>query len=175
MASPYTLAQQTVNTAAQWQLEFTWPRMTFREAEIVRAWLDSLHGQVGTFLYRPRAAQASALTGHMLNLTGYNYNSAIEAQGWGPNADSQLRTGQHFQIGEQLLQITSAPANADANGRCTIEFVPPLRANYPAGTAINFQNPAGKFRLTTSDGIGFMLDPDRKPDFGAITAREAVE
>jgi hypothetical protein len=175
MASPYTLKQQTVNTASQWQLEFTWPRMTAADAEKCAAWLDSLSGQVGTFRYSPRQAYASALTGRTLAQSAFADTSAVRLAGWPANSASGLRVGQLFQLGTQLLRIITAPSQADANGRCIVEFSTPLRANFNAGAAVDFTSPEGLFRLSASEGNGYTLTPDRLPDFGTIVAKEAVE
>lgn len=175
MQSPWTLAQQSVNTASQWQLEFSWPRMSVAKAEEVRAWLDSLRGQVGTFLYHPKQSVASTVSAKQLVTPGYRYNNTIQIGGYANGAATQLRPGQLFQIGEQLLQITAVPIAADGLGRAVIEFEPSLRITFGVNTDVTFINPAGRFRLATSEGIGYTLDPDRFPTFPAIQCREAVE
>lgn len=175
MASPYTLKQQTVNTACQWQLEFAWPRMTRLDAERCAAWLESLSGQVGTFRYQPRQALVSSLTGRTLAQAGFADTSAVRVGGWGANSASGLRVGQFFQIGTQLLRVVTAPVQADSSGRCLIEFSTPLRVNFAAGVAVDFNSPEGLFRLAASEGNGYTVTPDRLPEFGVIVAREAVE
>lgn len=175
MASNFTLAQTTIHTASQWSLEWSWPDMRPDRAEMVRAWINSLRGQVGTFRYRPRQSVASTLAGRTLSAQGYAYNRAVQIGGWTANAPSQLRLGQYFQIGPQLLEITSAPANADASGLCQIEFEPALRTSYAVGSPVNIINPTGLFRLASSEGMGFTLTTDRVGTFGTMTAVEAVE
>ena len=172
--SPWTYAQQTVNTASQWVLEWTWPPVSHREAEAIAGWLMSLKGQIGSFRYQPRQSVTSGLAGRVLNLPGYAYNDTVSVGGWGANAASTLRVGQYMQIGDQLLRVIEAAAFADANGLVTISFEPELRADLAAGTAVNFANPSGIFRLGSSDSVGFTLTPDKKPVFGTITAREAI-
>lgn len=149
--------------------------MSLVEAEGCAAWLDSLAGQVGTFYYQPRQSIQSYLTGRVLAAAGAPYQSAISVAGWGAGTASGLRQGQYLSIGDQLLRIVAAPANADGSGRCTIEIQPSLRLTYTINTSVNFISPKGKFRLATSDGFGFMLDPDRLPEFPSIPAVEAVE
>lgn len=173
--SPYNLNFQAVNTASQWMLEWTWPRMPHLDAEIVHAWLNALQGQVGTFRYFPKRAFNSSITGKTLALPGYAYGSTVSIGGWTPNAQSGLRVGQYFQIGDQLLQIVSSAAVADGAGKVTVEFQPSLRSNFAQGAAVNLSNPSGLFRLMSSDGLGYTLDPDRAPEFGTIQAREVVQ
>jgi len=172
--SSFTYVQSTVQTASQWQLEFTFPVMRASKAESVAAWINSLYGQIGSFLYYPRQSFTSALTGRNLAKAGYAYGSAINATGWTANGASGLRLGQYFNIGNQLLQITSAAASADGSGQVLIEFQPELRETFAAGTAINFATPSIPLRLTTSDGQGYTLTPDKLADFGTLQAAEAV-
>lgn len=171
--SPWTYAVQTVDTAAQWQLQWSWPRMRLAQAERIAAWGLSLKGQHGSFRYYPRQF-SSTLTGRSLALPGYTYQDTISATGWGAGAATELRPGQWFSIGDQLLRLIDAPTTADANGRVTISFEPFLRVQYVAGTGLNFTAPSGVFRLNDSNGIAYTLDPDKLPDFGAIQAREVV-
>lgn len=149
--------------------------MPYREAAGIDAWLASLNGQENTFRYRPiQPFDTSPLAMRFTTSIGYQYNRQVVVGGWAANAPSLLFRGQYLQIGEQLLLITSAAAQADASGRVIIEFDPWLRAQYPSGTTVNFVNPAGVFRLAQSSGLGFTLDPDRTPSFGNLNAVEAV-
>lgn len=172
--SPHNLAIQVVNTASQWMLEWSWPAMRHTDAEIVRAWINSLRGQIGTFRYFPRKAFVSSVTGKTLALPGYAYSNTISLTGWTASQASGLRVGQFFQIGDQLLTVSSAGAVADASGKVTIEFEPPLRKTFTAATAVNFATPSGLFRLSSSDADGFTLTPDRVVNFGTVQAREVV-
>lgn len=171
--SPWTYAVQTVDTAAQWQLQWSWPRMPLYSAERIAAWGLSLKGQSGSFRFYPRQ-YASELTGHSLAAPGYQYNDTISAGGWVAGAASGLRPGQWFSIGDQLLRLVDAAATADDSGHVTISFEPFLRIVYAPATAINFTSPSGLFRLNDSNGLAYTLDPDRLPDFGTIAAREVV-
>lgn len=175
MESTSTKALQVINTAATWQLQWTWPVMPYRSAVRINAWIASLAGLTGTFIYRPRQPYVTAsLTGRTLASTGFKYLNTILVGGWNARVDSDLFSGQYMQIGEQLLMITAASATADANGRVTIEFQPQLRAGYAIGSPVNLANPAGLFRLAEASGQGFTLDPDRLPSFGTIGAMEVV-
>lgn len=174
MESPHTLAIQVVNTASQWNLDFTWPRMSLARAQVLQGWLDSLQGQVGTFRYYPRAATRSVLTGRSLTSTAYSYSTNVRLSGWASNATSELSVGQFFQLGNQLLRITAVPALADANGQVLVEFQPMLRANYAAGAAINLATPSGVFRLVSAETPSLDLDIDGLPTFPSVVAKEAI-
>jgi hypothetical protein len=174
MSSAFTGSQQSVHNFSQWRLTWTWARMSHPEAEVVQGWLDSLQGQLGTFLYRPRQAYGSGASNKSLASPGYLYSTGILVGGFTANQPSNLRVGQFFQLGDQLLRIVAASAIADAAGQVTIEFQPMLRSTYAAGTGVNFTNPRGLFRLAGSQTPAFTLDPDRYPEFGTIEAVEAL-
>lgn len=173
MESPHTFAQQTVSKADHWLLEFQWPRMSHSEAERIAAWIDSLRGQLGTFTYTPRSSTKTNLAGITVAQVAYGYSSTVSLAGWAAQGVSGLSLGQYCQIGERLHRIVSAPTNADANGRCLVEVVPQIRKTQAVGTAVNFQNPKGTFRLNSADSYAFTLDPDRQPSFPTIAAKEA--
>lgn len=172
--STWTYRQQTVHTASQWVLEWSWAQMTHANAERVSAFLLGLQGQIGSFTYYPRQSVKSGITGISLASTAFAYNRAMRASGWAANGATGLRLGQFVQLGEQLLRIVEAPAFADASGQVTISFEPELRVSYAGGTGVNFANPAGVFRLTSSDALPYTLDPDKLPEFGTIAAREVI-
>lgn len=172
--SPWTYAQKSTDTAAQWQLTWTWPPVSHAQAETLSAWLLSLKGQTGSFRYSPRQRYAYATTGLTLALPGYAFNDTISVKGWGAGAPTGLRAGQYFTIGTQLLRIVQAAAFADGAGAATIVFESFLRQTIAANTAVNFTAPFGVFRLATSDGLDPTLTPDRILEFGPINAREVV-
>ncbi len=174
MESPHTLAIQVVNTASQWNLDFTWPRMSLARAQVLQGWLNSLQGQVGTFRYYPRSAIRNATTGIFLGLAAYSYSTNVKLSGWAPSVPTGVSVGQFFQLGDQLLQVTAVPVNADANGQAIVEFQPMLRANYTAGAAINLATPSGVFRLVSAETPSFDLDIDGLPAFPSVIAKEAI-
>lgn len=173
--SPYTFKTTIINTASQWTLEYAWPAMTHPNAEVLQAWLDSLKGQVGSFLYTPRQAYSSALTGRTLARAAYAYNDTIAVAGWSQGAPSTLRSGQMMQVGAQLLRIITASSVSDGNGVVTISFEPSLRVDYAANVPVVFQAPKGTFRLATSETPSYTLNSDKLCEFGTISAREVVE
>ncbi|MET0376883.1 MAG: hypothetical protein ABW128_21835 [Rhizorhabdus sp.] len=172
--SPFTGHQQTVTNYAQWGVSWTWPVMRLGRAETAQGWLDSLQGQLGSFLYQPRQSVQSGLTGRTLAGNAYVYGNTVTVGGWSAGGVSTLRVGQYFQIGTQLLRIVSAPLNADANGRCVIEFAPFLRSAFNAGTPVNFVNPKSLFRLASSETPAFTLTTNKTAEFPAIDAMEAL-
>lgn len=171
--SRFTGKTQIVDNYSQWQLSINLSRMSHVEAEQWAAALDSLRGQIGTFLWEPWQSQQSALSGRSLSFNFNVYGTIATIGGWAANSASQLRAGQFCQIGTQLLRIIAAPANADANGRCQIEVEPYIRATHNAGTAVNFTSPKGLFRLSDQEP-SYQIDVNRLPEFTTIEAVEAL-
>lgn len=155
-------------------LEWSWPAMSWNNAEFIDGWLKILNGQIGSFTFAPRQPYNFTTTGLTLATIGYNYNGTISVKGWAANAGTGLRKGQYFQIGTQLLQVTEAAAFTDANGAATISFAPELRQQYAVGTIVNFVNPVGVFGLTSSEGQSYTLTRDQACEFGPVQAREVV-
>lgn len=174
MESPHTFAQQTVANADHWVLEFDWPRMSHADADRIQAWIDSLRGQLGSFTYTPRNSFKSAFIGRAVAQTAFSYANTVSMGGWAAGAASGLSLGQYCHIGERLHRITSAPQNASAAGTCLVEVSPVVRKTQAVGTTIEFVNPKGTFRLGSADSYGYTLDPDRRPSFPTIQAKEAL-
>lgn len=172
--SPHTFAAQYVNTASQWTLEFSWPRMSHRQAEICHSWLNSLQGEIGTFVYRPRQSLYVNLPNRSLATNAFSYSNVIRVQGWAAGSGSGLQVGNWFTIGNQLLQISSVAAASDGNGHVLIEFAPQLRRNWSANTTVDFNNARGVFRLASAQTPSYTIDPDRLPEFAPIVCREAI-
>ena len=176
--SSYTGRQVVVRNYAAWTLELNFSRMAISKAEVLAAWLDTLQGSYGTFSYVPTTsvtANANTLT---LSSVAYPTTQTISVQGFPASGATGLRVGQYVQVGTQLLRIATAPEKADASGNATIEFNPPLRAQYAAGEPFITAAPKGVFRLDASDtdgmGSGFQVDPDWAPEFTTVKAVEVI-
>lgn len=148
--------------------------MSLARAQVLQGWLNSLQGQVGTFRYYPRSATRNATTGIFLELAAYSYSTNVKLSGWAPSVPTGVSVGQFFQLGDQLLQVTAVPVNADANGQAIVEFQPMLRVNYAAGAAINLATPSGVFRLVSAETPSIDLDIDGLPTFPSVIAKEAI-
>lgn len=172
--STTTFAVQIVQSASVWSVQWDFGPMDFARAETIAAWIDSLNGQVGTFRYYPHQATSFPTGGLTLASAAYAYNTTISVGGYTAGAPSHMRAGQFFQLGDQLLRVTNAAGAADPSGQVQVDFQPELRLFYAPGAALNFTNPSGVFRMSTTDGLGYTLTPDRKPQLGTLQAREAV-
>lgn len=173
MSSPFSGATQVVEGFAQWRLTFLWPRMNILRARAASGWLNSLAGQRGSFLYRPAASGLPLPSRSTVGSTPHE-STAMTIGGWGAGAASFLTAGTFFSVGDQLLQITSAPLAANGSGQVTIEFQPFLRATYANGTTVNFTGPTGLFRLDSGDLGGYSIDCDYLPEFAPVAAIEVL-
>lgn len=102
--SPFTGASQVINNFTQWQLEVTFPavdRGSVEEREMM-AWIVSLRGVQGSFLYYP-VDQGKLITGKTVFSTGYAESSSIVLTGWSGSAPSGLEAGDYFSLGNKLF------------------------------------------------------------------------
>lgn len=174
MPSPFSGHFSAVDKYAQWVLTINLSRMAFADAEVWAAKLDSLRGHVGTFEYSPAQSQTSSLTSRTLGLELNKYANVARLGGWANDAASGLRIGQFMQIGNQLLRLTAAPAQADESGYCDVEFEPYARADYESASAVEFVAPKGLFRLGSVDQGGYSVDISRIPSLATILAVEVL-
>lgn len=174
-ASPYSGATSVVNNYSYWTLELNFPRMSTSRAMAHSAWLDSLNGSTGTFLYTPMEGVVAIPRTLTLAAGAFPMSNIINVAGFQADAATGLMPGQFISIGDQLLRVSVAPAIADAQGRAIVEFNPPLRTGKPTGTTVATNNPRGTFRLMLGEaGAGYQVDFDRAPEFSTLVAVEAL-
>lgn len=174
-ASPYSGATSIVNNYSYWALEINFPRMSATRAMAHSAWLDSLNGSTGTFLYTPNAGIVPNSRALSLSAASFPMANIVSIGGFDANAPTGLLPGQFVSIGDQLLRLSIAPATANAQGSAIVEFNPGLGAGKPIGTTVNTSNPRGIFRLMMGEaGTGYQVDFDRAPEFSTLVAVEAL-
>lgn len=170
--SIFSGASTIINQYAQWQLQLGFPpvnRGSVAERKH-KAWLLSLRGSEGSFLYYP-VDSGKNITGKTLLSPGFAESSAIVVTGWTGGQATGLDVGDYFSIGNKLFMITQVPVNA-TGGNVTIEFEPPLRANALQGSTVNFLTPRIEVRLVGGkEGQGTNKDPD----FNYLKPLQAVE
>lgn len=173
--SVFTGATNVINNFSQWQLQMTFPpvaRGSADEREMM-AWLVSLRGSEGSFLYYP-VDKGNGQTGKTLYSPGFAESSSIVVTGWSGSAATGLNVGDYFSIGNKLFCVTQAPINA-TGGNATISFAPPLRADVATGSIVNFLTPRIEMRLAGGDGgQGYSKDADGFTYFKPVVAVEAL-
>lgn len=159
--SPFSGATTVINNFAQWQVQlgFAPVRRGSSQERAMQAWVLSLRGSEGSFLYYPVDA-GKPIAGKTLYDTGYAESSSVLVTGWTGSEATGLAAGDYFSIGNKLYCITQAPVNA-TGGNATISFEPPLRANASPGSTVNFATPRVEMRLAGGDGgQGASKDPE---------------
>lgn len=150
--SPFSGHSSIINNYAQWSVNLTFPtqkRGSDKAKEMI-AWLASLRGSEGSFLYQPSDA-GKPVTGKSLLTTGFADSNAINVAGWVESQALGVGVGDYFSINNQLYLITSAPELA-TSGHATINFEPALRDEVEAGTTVNFETPKVELRWVGGDG-----------------------
>jgi hypothetical protein len=144
--------------AGWWEADCVLPPMSRANADYWAGTLLALNGQQGTFNLidpvggTPRIPVTGApavwhstggsYTGNAMNLSGFTPSAQVIT----PNTWFTIQNvpGLYKTIGPAFV-------NSDGNGRCSIEFWPPLRGTAFNGYPLQFNNPAGIFRLASND------------------------
>lgn len=167
--SPFTFSTQKLESYGQcWTLKMDFPPLTEDQARLMASFMAKLKGSYGSFYFTPKNAW---------NGSGTRPSTLV-------SIDNDLRTtitinapytsfpeGSLVQIGEQLVQIqTSVPAQV--GNVANVSVFPRLRSAIPAGTAIIYRNPKGKFALTANEQQ-WTIDRSRHYSF-SVEAIEAL-
>lgn len=170
--SIFSGATQIINNFAQWQVELGFNpvyRGSDEEREM-NAWLFSLKGSEGSFLYFP-VDSGKDITGKTLFNPGFAESTSILVSGWTGSEATGLEAGDYFSIGNKLFCITGVPVNA-TGGNVTITFEPALRNNVAQGSTVNFFDPRVEVRLAGGEGG---QGSNKSPEFTYIKPIQAVE
>ncbi|MEV5030987.1 hypothetical protein MRBLMC3_000141 [Sphingobium sp. LMC3-1-1.1] len=159
--SPFSGHASIVNNFSQWQVQLSFPNQK-RGSSIAKehvAWVMSLNGTMGSFLYQPHGS-GKAIVGKSLYNGAYAESNVIAVKGWTGSEATGLEVGDYFSINNSLHQITVVPTNA-TSGRANIEFQPPLRKDYAADAIVEFANPKTELRLASGDEFnGYSQDAE---------------
>lgn len=163
-ASQFTLQRQTYEfDGSGWGLEITYDPLYRSEAQPLIAFLSSLRGTRGTFLFgdtlfsTPLGTGAGTPKVKGAGQTGFT----LETDGWSNN-QLVLKAGDLFQI-DQRLYRNLTDATSDGSGNATLDIWPRLRG-HGDNADIVVTSPKGLFRLSepvvlTMDGTRNQLFP----------------
>ncbi|WP_152639773.1 hypothetical protein [Sphingobium bisphenolivorans] len=151
--SPFTGHATVVNNFSQWQVQLSFPNQPHDSIKAKQhiAWVLSLNGAMGSFLYQPHGS-GKPIFGKSLNSAGFAESNSIAVKGWTGSEATGLEVGDYFSINNSLHQITVVPSSA-TSGVAIIEFQPALRKNFAANTAVEFAAPKVELRIATSEGV----------------------
>lgn len=156
--APYTGWQQIQEFAgAWWEMEITFPPLGQRDGQRLVAFLESLRGQVGTFLFgNPKKAtprgSAATVPGNPL-VDGFA-NAGLRLNVRTSLADQQawLKAGDQISLGAGVARhLHRVVTDADLiSGRVTLNVWPRLREVPTDGDPITLYQPTGLFRLAVA-------------------------
>ena len=144
LESPFSVARQVFEwpNAAFWSMTLTGMAVTRREEAQLYAFLDAVHGPVGTILAGPKRVKGplGTLATSGVTATGPAYANQVTLANCG--AGATLQPGDLIQISSgstaRMHRIVTA-AVADGSGNATVDIEPFLRASYvsaPVTTAL---------------------------------------
>ncbi len=152
--SPFTLQQQVFrHTGGRWRVSIVLPAMSKANALAWSAFLLSLDGQYGTFLFGDvfNPAPKGLAWGSPVVAGSANVGKVLTTRGWNANITGILKAGDKIQIGSYLYQVMR-DVNSDADGEATLDIWPRLRSVPADNETIVTNNPRGLFQLASSSG-----------------------
>lgn len=167
--SPFTFSTQKLESYGQcWTLKMDFPPLTEDQARLMASFMAKLKGSYGSFYFTPKNAWKGSGTG---TPTLVSIDNDLRTTITISPSNTSFPEGSLVQIGEQLVQIqTSVPAQS--GNVANVSVFPRLRSAIPAGTAITYTNPKGKFALTANEQQ-WTIDRSRHYSF-SVEAIEAL-
>lgn len=152
--SPFTGTQQIYAHQGQWwELDLTFGPLSRADGERLVAFLLSLNGMQGTFLYAPPGADAPRGTAASVTVNGASQTgTSIALSGSGT-----LKAGDWVQLGSSSTARLHRVL-ADATLPATVDVWPKVRTAPSNGAAVVVTSAAGRWRLAAND-VGHDLAP----------------
>lgn len=170
--SPLDGTVQTLEMpGAVWELTVSWETLEAADTRRLAAFLASLRGGAGRFLYSPAAwAPRRALGAGTPVVAGAGQAGLLLATtGWAPGAQVML-AGDWLSfddtLGRRRLHMVTADVTANGSGTASLPITPPIRRAPADGAAVEVLAPAGVFRLPSDEAPEMTIRP---PMLGAVT------
>jgi hypothetical protein len=151
--SPFSFARQVqVFSGERWKIEVSVDPMTRAEAATWSAFLASLRGPYGTFLFGDELYKSQLGVGGgtpLINGAG-QAGYTLATDGW-PNSTLVLKAGDMFQIsGTNYIYQVLTNATTNGSGQVTLDVWPRMRS-FADNTPIIYSNWKGLFALEDSE------------------------
>lgn len=165
-ASPFSGAQQVhAHQGKFWRATITTKLLDRSSAAPWTAFLFKLNGPEGTFLLGDDAADLlGSANGTPVVDGGSQTGQTLATRGWDANQTGVLLAGDYIQVDSgssaRLYQVLN-DADADGNGKVTLDIWPQLRDKPTDGTSITTSNPVGVFRLAQNTSGYTWTPPSR--------------
>ena len=155
--SPFTYAGQAHAYAGQmWQADVTLPPMHEDDAEQWVAWLISLRGQLGTFLFGvpSRATPRGSAEGSPLVAGSGQTGGTLNIDGADADQATFLKAGDYIQLGtgaSSTLHKVLVDAATDGAGEASLELWPHMRSSPTNNSSVVISSAKGLFRLASNE------------------------
>lgn len=161
--SPFSFAQQAQRHQGQmWFGSVSLPPMERPRAAEFQAFLTSLNGREGTFLYGDPlgvTARGAATGTPLANTVGSPSTNLKRGQelitdGWSTGVTGILKAGDYIQLGSGSsahLHMQLVDVNSDSSGNATLDLWPRLRETVANDDEIVVVAPKGLFRMLSSE------------------------
>ena len=167
--SPFTFSTQKLESYGQaWTLKLDFPPLDDDKARLMASFMSKLKGAYGSFYFTPKNAWKGTGSG---TPTLVSIDNDLRTTITVSPSNTSIPEGSYVQIGEQLVQIQKA-VPAQAGNVANVSVFPRLRSAIPAGKAIIYTNPKGKFSLISNEQE-WTIDRSRHYAF-SIDAMETV-
>jgi len=170
--SPFDGTLQTLEMpGARWELTATWPTLGPDDRRLMAAFLASLRGQAGRFLFSPAqwSPRRAAGGGTPVINGDFQAGATLSTRGWTALAQV-MRPGDWLSYvdtrGRRRLHLVLADASADASGIASLSVSPPIRRAGADGAAVDVTTPSGVFMLPNDEAPLLSI---RAPSFGQVT------
>ena len=155
--SPFTYAGQAHAYAGQmWQADINLPPMHEDDAEQWVAWLISLRGQLGTFLFGvpSRATPRGSAGGSPLVAGSGQTGGTLNIDGADADQATFLKAGDYIQLGtgaSSTLHKVLVDAATDGAGEASLELWPHMRSSPTNNSSVVISSAKGLFRLASNE------------------------
>jgi hypothetical protein len=155
--SPFTYAGQAHAYAGQmWQADINLPPMHEDDAEQWVAWLISLRGQLGTFLFGvpSRATPRGSAEGSPLVAGSGQTGGTLNIDGADADQATFLKAGDYIQLGtgaSSTLHKVLVDAATDGSGAASLELWPHMRSSPTNNSSVVISSAKGLFRLASNE------------------------
>jgi hypothetical protein len=170
--SPFDGSLQTLEMpGARWELTATWPTLGPDDRRVMAAFLASLRGKAGRFLFSPAQwspRRASGGGSPVIN-GDFQTGTTLSTRGWTALGQA-MRAGDWLSFvdtrGRRRLHLVLADVSADAGGIAALQISPPIRRAGADGAAVEITAPSGIFMLPQDEAPQLNI---RAPSLGQVT------
>lgn len=151
--SPFDGTEQTLELpGARWAAELRWNRLAEREWRIMQAFIASLGGRAGRFLWGPTHMPRRGTRGGTAQVFGGGQTGRSLVTGFWSGTGLAFEVGDLIgwtdPAGREVFHMVTADAVVDGANAATVQLAPPIRRSPTNGTVLNLAAPKAVWKLT---------------------------